>query len=339
MRVRILVILISILSMISPVTPVAYAWKKGEQPPAVEFDAPLMTWLRQQPKYDKNKTQWFLVDRHWTGAPFYSKPALVVSWSGRSQEMALIYNSEANEYYINIYNPVEYYILADNKVSKVDGPQYGTEWGRDKADIKGITIGNIRWYVVDDKLMDISKVDPNIRLPQFDVKTITTKQRCEWHNVLCWVGNGIAAIGNSISEFFNGFVQVIQNLMEFFSHLFIPDDNNLFIKAFDNLNDYMHKKLGFLTYPFDFLASVFKTLMTVVDSDIKSEWHCPSSSAVCLGLCVPRVFGGSELCLRFTSLETTFPLLWRSVVFVARFVVVIGLVELMRVKYYSIVRS
>ena len=51
------------------------------------------------------------------------------------------------------------------------------------------------------------------------------------------------------------------------------------------------------------------------------------------------MFGGSELCLRFTSLETTFPALWRSVVFVARFVVVVGLVELMRIKYYSIVRS
>ena len=341
MRIRVLILVVFVL-LISSVAPVAQAWKKGEQPPAVEFDAPLMTWLRQQPKYDKDKTQWFLVDRHWSGAPFYSKPALVISWSGRSREMALVYDSKTSEYYINIYNPVEYYILADNKVSKIDGPPHGTEWGQDKADIKAITIGNIYWYVVDGKLLDISKVDPNIRLPQFDVKTITTKQRCEWHNVLCWVSNGITAIGNSISEFFNGFVQVVQNLMEFFSHLFVPGDDNLFVKAFDNINDYMHKKLGFLTYPFDFLASIFKTLMTVVDSDIKSEWHCTHGAVqpgVCHGLCVPKVFGGSELCLRFTSLETTFPALWRSVVFVARFVVVIGLVELMRVKYYSIVRS
>ena len=341
-KVAIVSVMVVVL-FLSPLTSVAQAWKKGEQPPAVEFDAPLMTWLRQQPKYDKDKTQWFLVDRRWTGPPFYSKPALVVSWSGKPAEMVLVYDSKTSEYFIDIYNPVEYYLLYDGKVVQAQSEQYGTTWGQDKTDIKGITIGNIRWYKVDNKYMDISKVDPNIRLPQFDVKTITTKRRCEWHNVVCWVGNGITAIADSISEFFNGFVKVIQNLMEFFSQLFIPGDDNLFLKTFDNLNEYMHKKLGFLTYPFDFLASISKTLMTVVDSDIKSEWHCVGfggvKPAVCHGLCVPKVLGDSGLCLKFTQLETVFPELWRLIIFTVRFVVVIGLVELMRIKYYSIVRS
>lgn len=334
-----------VVLFLSPLTSVAQAWKKGEQPPAVEFDAPLMTWLRQQPKYDKDKTQWFLVDRHWTGPPFYSKPALVVSWSGKPAEMVLVYDSKTSEYFIDIYNPVEYYLLYDGKVVEAESnEQYGTTWGQNKSDIKGITIGNIRWYKIDNKYVDISKVDPNIRLPQFDVKTITTKQRCEWHNVVCWVTNGITAIGDSISEFFSGFVKVVQNLMEFLSHLFVPGDDNLFLKAFDNLNEYMHKKLGFLMFPFDFVGSIVKTLMTVVDSDIKSEWHCVAGSggvkpAICDGLCVPRVFGGSSLCLGFTKLETVFPQLWKSIIFVIRFVTVVGLVELMRIKYYSIVRS
>lgn len=341
-RVRVLLMLILVVFMISSVTSVAHAWKRGEQPPAVEFDAPLISWLRQNPKYDKEKTQWFLIDRHWSGSPFYSKPALVISWSGNQREMALVYDSKQDTYVIDIYSPVEYYSLADGKIVKLQGPQYGTSWGYDKEDIKGITIGNIRWYKLDNKFLDVSEVSPNIRLPQFDVNTITTKQRCEWHNVLCWVSNGIVTIGNSISEFFNGFIQVIQNLMEFFSHLLIPGDDNLFIKAFYNINDYMHKKLGFLTYPFDFLASIFKTLMTVVDSDIKSEWHCTGDAvqfSICHGLCVSKVFGNSGLCLKFMQLETVFPDLWRSIIFTVRFVVVIGLVELMRIKYYSIVRS
>jgi hypothetical protein len=340
-KIAIVSVMVVVL-FLSPLAPVAQAWKKGNQPPAVEFNAPLMTWLRQQPEYDKDKTQWFLVDRHWTGPPFHMKPALVVSWSGKPAEMALVYRSKQNTYAIDIYNPVEYYSLDDGKIIKLQGPQYGTTWGDDEADIKGITIGNIRWYVVDGKLMDISKVDLNIRLPQFDVKTITTKQRCEWHNVICWVTNGITTIGNSISEFFNGFVKVIQNLMEFFSQLFIPGDDNLFLKTFDNLNEYMHKKLGFLMFPVDFVASIIKTLMTVVDSDIKSEWHCTRGlvqPGVCNGLCVPKVFGNSGLCLKFTQLETVFPELWRLIIFTVRFVVVIGLVELMRIKYYSIVRS
>ena len=58
-RVRVLLTLILVVFMLSSVTSVAHAWKRGEQPPAVEFDAPLIPWLRQNPKYDKEKTQWF----------------------------------------------------------------------------------------------------------------------------------------------------------------------------------------------------------------------------------------------------------------------------------------
>lgn len=319
----------------------AFAWKKGEQLPPVEFDAPLLSWLRQNPKYNKEKTQWFLIDRNWPGPPFNGKPALVVSWSGNFQDMHVFYDSSKQEYVIEVYSPVEYYSLAYGKVTFLEQMSYGTSWGS-IPDTKALTIGKIRWYKVDNTVSDISKVDPSLRLPQYDISNITEKQRCKWHDFACWIGNGITAIGDSISEFFSGFVKVVQNLMEFFSHLFIPGDDNLFLKTFYNLNDYMHKKLGFLTFPFDFVASIVKTLMTVVDSDVKNEWHCTNGSinpAVCSGICVPKVFGDFEFCLKFTQLEVVFPVLWKSIIFVVRFAVVVGLVELMRIKYYSIVRS
>lgn len=325
--------------LLSSVTSVAYAWKKSEQPPAVEFDAPLLSWLRQNPKYNKEKTQWFLIDRNWPGPPFNSKPGLVVSWSGNFHDMHVFYDSSKQEYVIEVYAPTEYYSLANGKVTFLEQMSHGTSWGS-MPDTKALTIGKIRWYKVDNTVSDISKVDSNIRLPQYDISNITEKKRCEWHDFACWIGNGITAIGDSISEFFSGFVKVVQNLMEFLGHLFIPGDENLFVKAFYNLNDYMHKKLGFLTYPFDFIASIVKTLMTVVDSDNKLEWHCTfgSNAAICSGLCIPRVFGDFDLCLKFTNLERMFPALWVSIIFIVRFVVVVGLVELMRVKYYSIVR-
>ena len=333
-------ILVAIL-LLSSVTSVAYAWKKSEQPPAVEFDAPLLSWLRQNPKYNKEKTQWFLIDRNWPGSPFDGKPGLVISWSGNFYDMHIVYDSNTQEYVIEVYSPVEYYSLAHGEVSFLRRIDYGTSWGSDKSDIKGLTIGNIYWYKVDNKISRINEVNPNLRLPQYDINNITEKKRCEWHDFACWIGNGITAIGDSISEFFSGFVKVVQNLMEFLGHLFIPGDENLFVKAFYNLNDYMHKKLGFLTYPFDFVASIMKTLMTVVDSDNKLEWHCVGGSVqdvVCSGLCAPKVFGDFDLCLKFTDLERMFPALWVSIIFIVRFVVVVGLVELMRVKYYSIVR-
>lgn len=328
-------------TLILPATS-AFAWKKGEQLPPVEFDAPLLSWLRQNPKYNKEKTQWFLIDRNWPGPPFNGKPALVVSWSGNFHEMHIFYDSNKQEYVIEVYNPIEYYSLANGEVTFLKCETFGTSWDYDKSDIKGLTIGNIYRYKIDNKISDISQVDPNLRLPQYDINNITTKERCKWHDFACWIGNGITAIGDSISEFFSGFVKVVQNLMEFFSHLFIPGDDNLFLKTFYDLNDYMHKKLGFLTFPFDFIASIVKTLMTVVDSDVKNEWHCTNGSinpAVCSGICVPKVFGDFEFCLKFTQLEVVFPVLWKSIIFVVRFAVVVGLVELMRIKYYSIVRS
>lgn len=319
----------------------AFAWKKGEQLPPVEFDAPLLSWLRQNPKYNKEKTQWFLIDRNWPGPPFNGKPALVVSWSGSFYDMHVFYDSSKQEYVIEVYAPTEYYSLAHGEVTFLEQMSYGTSWGS-TPDTKALTIGHIYQYKIDNTITHISKVDPNLRLPQYDINNITTKERCKWHDFACWIGNGITAIGDSISEFFSGFVKVVQNLMEFFSHLFIPGDDNLFLKTFYNLNDYMHKKLGFLTFPFDFIASIVKTLMTVVDSDVKNEWHCTNGSinpAVCSGICVPKVFGDFEFCLKFTQLEVVFPVLWKSIIFVVRFAVVVGLVELMRIKYYSIVRS
>lgn len=333
------VIFLVLFSIFSPAT-LAFAWKKGETLPPVEFDAPLVSWLRQNPKYDKEKTQWFLIDRNWPGPPFNSKPGLVVSWSGNFHDMHVFYDSSKQEYVIEVYAPTEYYSLAYGKVTFLEQMSYGTSWGN-TPDTKALTIGNIRWYKVDNEVSDISKVDSNIRLPQYDINNINGKKRCEWHDFACWIGNGITAIGDSISDLFKGFIKVVQNLMEFLGHLFIPGDDNLFLKTFYNLNDYMHKKLGFLTFPFDFIASIVKTLMTVVDSDNKNEWHCTfgSNAAICSGICVPKVFGDFEFCLKFTQLEVVFPVLWKSIIFVVRFAVVVGLVELMRIKYYSIVRA
>ena len=128
--------------------------------------------------------------------------------------------------------------------------------------------------------------------------------------------------------------------MEFFSHLFIPGDDNLFVKAFDNINDYMHKKLGFLTYPFDFISSIFKTLFN--EFRLGAEISCKPQlymNSTCNPICAPNVFGSASLCFDIASLENTFPALWSSIIFVVRFCAALALVELMRVKYYSIVRS
>lgn len=340
-KVTIVSVMVVVL-FLSPLTSTAHAYKIGQKFPPVKTGAPVLSWLKSQSRYKSGVTQWFLIDRHWKGGVFGVAPGLVVDWDGKASAFKVICETVKNECYIKVASPTMYYTLYNDKIAQI-GETPGHTWLVDVHDVKGFSLGFVKWYEIDNHLFEVDKVPEKYRIPQTNFNEISTTQRCEWHDALCWISQGITSIGNSISEFFNGFVKVIQNLMEFIGQLFVPGDDNIFLKSFNQLNDYMHKKLGFLTYPFDFLSSIFNTLMVVVDSDNKAEWHCvagsPHQARVCAGLCAPRVLGDSPLCLKFTQLETVFPPLWTSIIFVVRFCVVVGLVELMRVKYYSVVRS
>ena len=341
MKIKILLMAILIVSLISPVTSSVQAWKKGDKFDSVSLSINIFEWLKKQPKYDKNKTNWYLIHYNDNLQPFVGKPGLVVSWdSSTSKPFSVKYRSSESEYHLDVSSPVEHYQIDGDNVKFVDVVSI-SYFVYLNQNIKGFSLGKASWYCIDDKpCVDVAEVDPSIRLPVVDPTVIKVTERCKWHDVVCWIGNGITAIGNSISEFFAGFVKVVQNLMEFFSHLLIPGDDNLFVKAFNNIDDYMHKKLGFLTYPFDFVVSVFKTLFNEFRPG--AEVSCKPQlymNGACESICAPNVFGSASLCLNLTSLETTFPALWTSIIVVVRFCVVIALIELMHIKYYSIVRS
>ena len=339
-KIAIVFVMVVVL-FLSPTTPVAHAWKKSDKFDSVALSVDIFQWLKKQPKYDKAKTNWYLVHYNDNLLPFNGKPGLVVSWdSSVLRPFSVKYRSADFEYYLDINSPSEYYQIDGNDVKFISTVSVGTLVYLNQ-NIKGFSLGKANWYCIDDKpCVDVADVDPSIRLPVVDPTVIKVTERCKWHDVVCWIGNGITAIGDSISEFFNGFVKVMQNLMEFFSHLFIPGDDNLFVKAFDNINDYMHKKLGFLTFPFDFVASVFKMFFN--NFRLGSEVSCKPQlymNYACHPICAPNVFGSAPLCLSISDLENRFPQLWQAIIVVVRFCVVIGLVELMRIKYYSIVRS
>lgn len=339
-RITIVSVIVFVL-LLSPLVSTAHAWKKGDKFDSVALSIDIFKWLKKQPRYDKVKTNWYLVHYNDNLLPFNGKPGLVVSWdSSTSRPLAVKYKSSEFEYYLDVNSPTEYYQIDGNDVKFVSVLSVGTLVYLNQ-NIKGFSLGKANWYCIDDKpCVDVADVDPSIRLPVVDPTVIKVTERCRWHDIVCWIGNGITAIGNSISEFFGGFVKVMQNLMEFFSHLFIPGDDNLFVKAFDNINDYMHKKLGFLTYPFDFVASIFKTLFN--EFRLGAEISCRPQlymNSACDPICAPNVFGSASLCFDIVSLENTFPSLWSSIIFIVRFCAALALVELMRVKYYSIVRS
>ena len=337
----VIVFVMVVVLFLSPLTSVAQAWKKGDKFDSVALSIDIFEWLKKQPKYDKAKTNWYLVHYNDGLLPFKGKPGLVVSWdSSTADSFSVKYKSFENEYNFDIRSPTEYYQIDGSDVKFISTVSVGALVYLNQ-NIKGFSLGKVTWYCIDSKpCVDVNEVDPGIRLPVIDPSVIKVTERCKWHDVVCWIGNGITAIGDSISEFFNGFVKVMQNLMEFFSHLFVPGDDNLFVKAFDNLNEYMHKKLGFLTFPFDFVASVFKTFFNNFRPG--SEVSCKPQlymNYACVPICAPNVFGSSSLCLSISDLENVFPQLWQAIIVIVRFCVVIGLVELMRVKYYSIVRS
>lgn len=166
---------------------------------------------------------------------------------------------------------------------------------------------------------------------------------CAPLDIGCWFADFIDVTVTTIQEAWSAFVDIFVGFSNWLGNLLVPDDGNIFLNAFTDLNDYMHNKLGFLTYPFVFIQAQITALMTIVDSDNKDEWHCTgggsSQYGVCSGLCAPNVLGSQGVCIRLSALEENFPTLWQTGVWFLRLAVVGVLIELMRNKYMSIVRA
>lgn len=121
--------------------------------------------------------------------------------------------------------------------------------------------------------------------PASDCNESTIYEQCDVGDMACYIRN-----------FQLWFVKTLQ-------YLFVPRDN-----PFNTINSVFHDKLGFLTYPVDFIVQFFNSL--AFDSN---QW---TTSAQC-----DRNYGdffGKQVHFNFCTMRDDFPSLWNNVILIIR---------------------
>lgn len=172
------------------------------------------------------------------------------------------------------------------------------------------------------------------------VLEITRKKECDNLDFVCFFKKALSSTISTIQDLFKGITQLVEGFFEFLKNLFVPSDMNFFARFFKSIDESLHKKLGFLTFPFDFFTKSFNAFAGSLTADNMSEWHCRSTdfykSSVCSGVCVENLLSNNQVCLRFGALEENFPQVWNAVIPLARLGVVLSLLFAIFAKFKEV---
>lgn len=176
------------------------------------------------------------------------------------------------------------------------------------------------------------------------VLEITRKKECDNLDFVCFFKKALSSTISTIQDLFKGITHLVEGFFEFLKNIFIPSDTNFFAGFFKQMNDAIHKKLGFLTFPFDFFDKSFNALFAGIKADDMREWHCGkagqgSEPAVCRGVCIPKLLGNQEVCVRFGALEEVAPWLWIVIMPIMRAAFVVWLCFRVADKYYEVIEA
>lgn len=172
------------------------------------------------------------------------------------------------------------------------------------------------------------------------VLEITRKKECDNLDFVCFFKKALSSTISTIQDLFKGITHLVEGFFEFLKNIFIPSDTNFFAGFFKQMDAALHKKLGFLTFPFDFFTKSFNAFAGSLTADNMSEWHCRSDdfykSSVCSGVCVDNLLSNNEVCLRFGALEENFPQIWNAAIPLARLGVVLSLLFAIFAKFKEV---
>lgn len=176
------------------------------------------------------------------------------------------------------------------------------------------------------------------------VLEITRKKECDNLDFVCFFKKALSSTISTIQDLFKGITHLVEGFFEFLKNIFIPSDTNFFAGFFKQMDGAIHKKLGFLTFPFDFFDKSFNALFAGIKADDMREWHCGkpgtgSQPAVCRGVCIPKLLGNEEVCVRFGVLEEVAPWLWIVVMPIMRAAFVVWLCFRVADKYYEVIEA
>lgn len=172
------------------------------------------------------------------------------------------------------------------------------------------------------------------------VLEITSKKECDNLDFVCFFKKALSSTISTIQDLFKGITHLVEGFFEFLKNIFIPSDTNFFAGFFKQMDAALHKKLGFLTFPFDFFTKSFNAFAGSLIADDMREWHCRSTdfytSSVCSGVCVDNLLSNNQVCLRFGALEENFPQVWNAAIPLARLGLVLSLLFAIFAKFKEV---
>lgn len=147
-------------------------------------------------------------------------------------------------------------------------------------------------------------------------------------------------IGNVVDGF-QGLADTIVGaftaLGDWIANLIMPSNgeggfDNRFIDFFTTVQDTMTERLGFLLFPFQFIADLVASFTTIYNP-YGTDSGCTSGSQ----FTIPNLLAGNGITLDLCKIEDT-PV-WEPASLLLRFVWIVGLVGLLQRKYMSTVRA
>lgn len=172
------------------------------------------------------------------------------------------------------------------------------------------------------------------------VLEITRKKECDNLDFVCFFKKALSSTISTIQDLFKGITHLVEGFFEFLKNIFIPSDTNFFAGFFKQMDAALHKKLGFLTFPFDFFTKSFNAFAGSLIADDMREWHCRITdfykSSVCSGVCVDNLLSNNQVCLRFGALEENFPQVWNAAIPLARLGLVLSLLFAIFAKFKEV---
>jgi len=163
---------------------------------------------------------------------------------------------------------------------------------------------------------------------------------CDPWDVGCWFSNVVGNVVDGFQSLGDLIAGAFQAIGDWIANLIMPQDDdgqftNILTDGFTTISDGLSDRLGFLTFPFEFIANLFDGILTAYNPS-GSDWTtCPDS----LGLNIPNLLGNNGLKLDICTLEDVSPTIYTAMISIIRIVWIIGVVGFLHHKYFSVVKA
>lgn len=163
---------------------------------------------------------------------------------------------------------------------------------------------------------------------------------CDPWDVVCWFQNVVGNVVDGFQSLGDLIAGAFQAMGDWIANIIMPQNEdgtftNQLTEAFTTISDGLSERLGFLTFPFEFIADLFSGVLTAYNPS-GSDWTtCPDNN----NISIPNLLGSNGVTLDMCTLEDVNPAVYQTVVGLIRVVWVIGVVGFLHHKYFSVVKA